>query len=547
VVLGSTAALLAVLAAELVARAILGAPEPAAFRFETAFPNLATEDLLVTHPRRFWQLRAGHRSDQPHLGRYALGSWPFRGRPPRPAPAGTVRVLVLGDSCVFGTGLDASQTLSHKTEQALDARGWPPDRVQVLNLGVPGYSTLQIADLMAQGIDELTPDAIVVYPAAWNDQAPAMGANDVELVAARDARPSEWLRSFALARTLLLARGSSDGQGNAAASQDARSRYESVMQAWEQGRAPYGPRVPAADLRTEIERMLERCSSAGAPVLIVAPAHPLDTAARHPRTRQDALAVLEVAQRRDASSIDAGAILRSSGEPDEKLFIDHVHLGPRACELLAEPIADWLAALLPARAPEGGALEIFDVVPARASLFGDIDVTVRLSRPIPVGPAGDVAPAVVIGGVPLLDVRTLDDRRWTGRLAELAPGAHEVLVQTQAGVALRRAGFRADLPSFKRSPGDGGWFLISRPGDRARVHFARAPLEEALWTRHGLVLLDEQALCAPPIDVTCDESGRARFEAPQAAFFAQALVLPRDVPVDLGFARWSELAAGEAR
>lgn len=74
---------------------------------------------------------------RPHV-EYRLGSFGLRGAdfPERPVE-GAVRVAVVGDSFVFGSGVEEADSLPVKLDAHLRAR-FPAVRFEVLNLGVPG-------------------------------------------------------------------------------------------------------------------------------------------------------------------------------------------------------------------------------------------------------------------------------------------------------------------------------------------------------------------------------------------------------------------------
>lgn len=83
-------------------------------------------------------------------------------RAPQPA-AGTLRVLALGDSVTFGMGVAQEDAYPARTEALLNgADGRKAPRVEVLNMGIPGYNTLhELAQLREIGLG-LEPRVVVV-------------------------------------------------------------------------------------------------------------------------------------------------------------------------------------------------------------------------------------------------------------------------------------------------------------------------------------------------------------------------------------------------
>jgi lysophospholipase L1-like esterase len=85
----------------------------------------------------------------------------LRGPEIAPAPApGVRRVLMLGDSLMFGTGLAEAETLSSAVQARLNADG--PPLYEVLNAGVPGYNTGSEVRLFERLGGALTPWAAVL-------------------------------------------------------------------------------------------------------------------------------------------------------------------------------------------------------------------------------------------------------------------------------------------------------------------------------------------------------------------------------------------------
>ena len=99
----------------------------------------------------------------------------------RHKPAGVVRILCLGGSTTWGSGLEADEAYPARLEALLAASGTNGSgrRYEVLNCGVPGYSTAESLIDLELRLFEFEPDAIVIYH----------GVNDARLVQARGFEP----------------------------------------------------------------------------------------------------------------------------------------------------------------------------------------------------------------------------------------------------------------------------------------------------------------------------------------------------------------------
>jgi hypothetical protein len=78
-------------------------------------------------------------------------------------PRDTRRVLILGDSFVFGVGLDAGERFSDVLGRAL------PADVEVINAGVPGWGTDQEMLFYESSLRRLQPDVVVLTFLGQND------------------------------------------------------------------------------------------------------------------------------------------------------------------------------------------------------------------------------------------------------------------------------------------------------------------------------------------------------------------------------------------
>jgi hypothetical protein len=134
----------AVVACEIVLRVMDVAPS------KNMFPDLYRR---VDNPRLLYAMQPGFRG-------YAHGAWVrtngngFRGPSPSGAKDhGTIRIGLIGDSVVFGFGLEESETLSSQLEEATGPLTGPGGRIEVINLGVCGYNLEQELEVLrTQGL-----------------------------------------------------------------------------------------------------------------------------------------------------------------------------------------------------------------------------------------------------------------------------------------------------------------------------------------------------------------------------------------------------------
>jgi lysophospholipase L1-like esterase len=109
----------------------------------------------------------------------------FRGAEFEPAkPPAMLRVVVLGDSSTFGWGVESFEAYPERLASALATRlGVDRETIEVLNLGVPGYSSFQGRVLLERDALALDPD-LVVWSFLSNDGA-MTGASDAATWAER--------------------------------------------------------------------------------------------------------------------------------------------------------------------------------------------------------------------------------------------------------------------------------------------------------------------------------------------------------------------------
>jgi len=83
-------------------------------------------------------------------------------------PVGTKRILMLGDSMVFGLGVNDDQTIAASLEHMLNQQASDGMKFEVLNLGVAGY-TLDNSYLRMKRYLEFSPDLVIFVVLGVND------------------------------------------------------------------------------------------------------------------------------------------------------------------------------------------------------------------------------------------------------------------------------------------------------------------------------------------------------------------------------------------
>jgi hypothetical protein len=105
-------------------------------------------------------------------------------------PAGTYRILNLGDSVAMGWGVREDETYGRRLEQLLNEQDGDAKRFEVINAGVPGWNLENaLAYLQAEGL-RYEPDLILLDLTIVND---IKGKS--ALLADNQSAPIQWLRA----------------------------------------------------------------------------------------------------------------------------------------------------------------------------------------------------------------------------------------------------------------------------------------------------------------------------------------------------------------
>lgn len=172
-----------------------------------------------------WRLEPGLTKERPGArggvkGEVRTNDDGLRSSLSRARPPGVRRLVLLGDSLVFGWGVDEGETLSDGLTSALGPG------FEVLNAGIPGYSTTQAAWLYGEVVQHYAPDAVILF----------LSLHDYSLVPVSDAEALD------------------GGDGPAAAIQVALAKYSRFYALLHQWISP-GAR---ANFLTEVEAAPDR-------------------------------------------------------------------------------------------------------------------------------------------------------------------------------------------------------------------------------------------------------------------------------------------------
>ena len=144
-------------------------------RFDT---EMAGEPPFASDPVLFWRLKPNlyHDVSPETIDYTTTGPHGFRGKDypfPLQKPAGMFRVICVGDSSTFGDQVRDGETFAMVLQDRLHKR-FPDRAIDVVNAGVPGYTSHQVRKYIESELLALSPDVIVVMVGA-NDLVPAKG------------------------------------------------------------------------------------------------------------------------------------------------------------------------------------------------------------------------------------------------------------------------------------------------------------------------------------------------------------------------------------
>lgn len=273
----------------------------------------------------FWRLRPGFSGAD---GTEYIARTGYRSDFGPTPPDGTRRIACLGDSSTFGLQVPASATWSAIAEGFLRAER---ENVEVLNLGVPGYTSHQGLVLLRTEVLALDPDVVVCAFGTFNDWVPARGRTDAEQ---QGGQPGESLR-VVQAVAWLLGRTAFDDPSRLVGPGD---RLDDIdTSAWDEPR-----RVGPDAFEENLGELVETARDAGVrPVLLASPL-PAETLARNPIAAEYAEITRRVADEAAVPLVDGWELFAASHLGESDLFADFCHPSAAGHAILGTALAELL-------------------------------------------------------------------------------------------------------------------------------------------------------------------------------------------------------------
>jgi lysophospholipase L1-like esterase len=278
--------------------------------------------MLQGNPLLAWELRPGRRMEDGHSVRVNVKGFRDKDRAPK---GDNARVLSLGDSSVYGFGVDDGQVFTSLLEADTGA--------EFINGGVPGYSTEQALNLLSLRGFALRPDVLLVAT-LWSDSNFDRFVDREILARARGAElrwsVSGWSAALGWVESWAARRG----------------QEELAKVGWMTDDKAHGERrVPLGDYAANLALLCTRMAERGGGVLFVVLPGQDDVVDAVPSP--EPWSVYRETMRRTATAcgaplVDAAAVFAERGDP--ALMVDTVHPSAAGHALLAEAIAAELDA-----------------------------------------------------------------------------------------------------------------------------------------------------------------------------------------------------------
>ena len=268
--------------------------------------------------------------------------------PAPPGPDGPLRVLFVGDSVTYGHNLPAAATIPRRLQEHLQARTRRP--IEVINAGVPGYSTFQEAIQIRRHGETLAPGLILLgfclndvterYTSLAAFGGPRYFMLDVDTAAGLSWVQRIWLASATRESVVRLVRSAAR-----------RGEAYRLRALWEE---PDSPEIVEAwrTVLDEIDSAAQEAAGLDVPlaVVIYPPARQVEMESGADDPQRRLAAHLE---RRAIPYLDLLGPLRRSRYRMQQMFLDVTHFSAKGTEVVSREVADFIVGtgLVASRSP----------------------------------------------------------------------------------------------------------------------------------------------------------------------------------------------------
>lgn len=285
--------------------------------------------LMGDHETRLWGIPPGVTQSQPFKA--TINDQGFRGPVPEvPKPADTRRMLLVGDSTFFGHGVDDGETLADHIPKLFSRYGV---EVEVVNFGVPGYSTYQTAIQLEEQGWALEPDVLLMGN-LWSDNDFSVFA-DADLLETRRAFDQTWWGRSSLLR--LLAAGTDRLQGGSGA----RIVTWTTSSEWpEEGVR----RVPLQQYARNLDGIISEARDRGVATVLIQPCnrHLIDYPDSYAPWTPYFKAQRGVAKHHGLPLVSACDAMDAVKGTSDEMFMDAMHFSERGNRVVGEAVAKAL-------------------------------------------------------------------------------------------------------------------------------------------------------------------------------------------------------------
>ncbi len=282
-----------------------------------------SHSFVVPDPTRIWILNPGETNYHRDI---FINDDGFRGDELPTAPAGSKTILMLGDSCVFGWGVGRKDTIAVHLDEYLFSKDC---EVEVINAGVPGYSSLQCLYHLKEICKKHRPD-MVTLQIGWNDSWSTPSLTDSEII----ARGPKMISFNFFARKLWVVR--------LASYYLSKRHYEKFQK--NQTSSQSTRRVSPDDYRKNLAEIISLCrANRATPILINLPQRlPIGK----PEISQYLEALPEIAKANDVPLIDLLSPMQTGLEENDRHFADEFHFSAEGSRQAAAIIGGALLEML---------------------------------------------------------------------------------------------------------------------------------------------------------------------------------------------------------